>query len=203
LIADEVMTGWGRTGDWFAVQHDGVVPDILTTAKGITGAYVPLGLTATTDAIAQHFEDHYFAHGHTYEAHPLTLGPAVAAIREYKRLNLLERARTVGETIGAKLRELAKKHKCVGDVRGRGMFWAVELVSDRDKKTPIGTQQAKVEGKPLLIDQVTGKMMSLGVSCVGWVSHLVIAPPLIITEEEIDRGIKALDEGLSVADAAI
>jgi taurine--2-oxoglutarate transaminase len=202
LIADEVMSGWGRTGDWFAVQHDGVVPDILTTAKGITGAYVPLGLTATTEAIAKHFDDHYFAHGHTYEAHPLTLGPAVAAIHEYKRLNLLERARTVGETIGAKLRELQKKHECVGDVRGRGMFWAVELVADRASKKAIGTQQDKVEGKPLLIDQVTGKMMQLGVSCVGWVSHLVIAPPLIITEAEIDRGVKALDEALSIADAA-
>src|SRR5947209_17703594 len=92
LIADEVMSGWGRTGSWFAVDHDGVVPDILTTAKGITGAYIPLGLTATTDEIAQHFENNYFAHGHTYEAHPLTLGPAVAAIREYKRPGPNERA---------------------------------------------------------------------------------------------------------------
>ena len=203
LIIDEVMTGWGRTGDWFACAHDGVVPDILTTAKGITGAYVPLGLTATTEEIASYFDDHYFAHGHTYEAHPLTLGPAVAAIREYKRLNLLERSRNLGEKLGARLNQLKEKHKSVGDVRGRGLFWAVELVKDRAQKTPFSTQREKLDGKPLLIDQVTGKMMSLGVSCLGWISHLVIAPPLVITEAELEEGLRALDEALAVADAAL
>lgn len=203
LIADEVMTGWGRTGDWFAVSHDGVVPDILTTAKGITGAYVPLGLCATTDEIARHFDDHYFAHGHTYEAHPITLGPAVAAIREYKRLGLLERSRKLGETLGHRLRAIASKHRSVGEVRGRGLFWAVELVADRESKRPFATPQEKLAGKPLVIDQVTAKMMSLGVSCLGWVSHLVVAPPLIITEAELDEGLAALDQALAVADAAV
>jgi taurine--2-oxoglutarate transaminase len=203
LIADEVMTGWGRTGSWFAVDHDGVIPDILTTAKGITGAYVPLGLTATTDAIAQYFEDTYFAHGHTYEAHPLTLAPATAAIREYKRLGLIERSRALGERLGGQLAALKDKHPSVGDVRGRGLFWAVDLVKDRAQKTPFNTQQEKLAGKPLVIDQVTSKMMSLGVSCLGWVSHLVVAPPLIVTEEELAEGLRALDEALSVADAAL
>jgi taurine--2-oxoglutarate transaminase len=202
LIADEVMTGWGRTGDWFVVNHDGVEPDILTTAKGITGAYVPLGLTATTGAIAQHFEDHYFAHGHTYEAHPITLGPAVAAIREYKRLGLLERSRALGDRLGQKLSALKERHPSVGDVRGRGLFWAVELVRDRAQKTPLATQTDKLDGKPLVIDQVTARMMALGVSCLGWVSHLVIAPPLIISEEELDVGLRALDDALTLADAA-
>src|SRR5207237_8665494 len=91
LIADEVMSGWGRTGTWFAVDHYGVVPDILVTAKGVTSAAAPLGVCATSRAIADHFEDNMFAHGHTYEAHPLTLAPAMAAIDEYKRLGLLER----------------------------------------------------------------------------------------------------------------
>ncbi len=203
LIADEVMTGWGRTGDWFAVDHDGVVPDILTTAKGITGAYVPLGLTATTEAIANYFEDHFFAHGHTYEAHPLMLGPAVAAIREYKRLNLIERSRVMGEKLGERLRAIKAKHPSVGDVRGRGLFWAVELVKDQKTRTPFSTQAEKLAGKPLLLDQVTAKMMSLGVSLLGWVSHLVIAPPLIITDEELDAGLRALDEALAISDAAI
>ncbi len=92
LIADEVMTGWGRTGRWFSVDHWDVKPDILTTAKGITSAYVPLGLCATTKKLADYFEDHYFSHGHTYEAHPITLGPAVATIEEMQRLKLVERA---------------------------------------------------------------------------------------------------------------
>jgi taurine--2-oxoglutarate transaminase len=206
LIADEVMTGWGRTGDWFAVNQgggaDAIVPDILCTAKGITGAYVPLGLAATTDEISNYFEDHYFAHGHTYEAHPLTLAPATAAIREYKRLGLIERSRTMGEKLGQKLAAIKEKHPSVGDVRGRGLFYAVDLVKDRAKRTPFNTQQDKLDGKPLVIDQVTNKMMSLGVSCLGWISHLVIAPPLIISEAELDDGLRALDEALAIADAA-
>ena len=207
LIADEVMTGWGRTGDWFAVNQGGgdhaIVPDILCTAKGITGAYVPLGLTATTTEIAQFFEERYFAHGHTYEAHPLTLAPATAAIREYKRLGLIDRSRQMGELLGQKLAAMKEKHPSVGDVRGRGLFYAVELVKDRAHKTPFNTQKEKLEGKPLVVDQVTAKMMSLGVSCLGWVSHLVVAPPLIVTEAELDEGLRALDAGLSVADAAL
>ncbi len=86
MIADEVMAGWGRTGRWFSSDHWNLKPDILTTAKGITSAYVPLGLCATTTKIAEYFEEHYFSHGHTYEAHPLTLGPAVATIEEMQRL---------------------------------------------------------------------------------------------------------------------
>jgi taurine--2-oxoglutarate transaminase len=203
LIADEVMTGWGRTGSWFGVDHDGVVPDILTTAKGITGAYVPLGLTATSQAIADYFEDHFFAHGHTYEAHPLTLAPAVAAIKEYRRLGLLERSKQMGELLGTRLAALKDKHPSVGDVRGRGLFWAVELVKDRATKTPTATMRDKLEGKPLVIDKVVAKMLERGVTCLGWVSHLVIAPPLIITEAELDEGLAALDEALAVADAAL
>src|SRR4029077_20800666 len=97
LIADEVMTGWGRTGKWFAVEHWGVTPDILTTAKGVTNAAVPLGITATTRAIADHFEDNFFPHAHTYEAHPVTLAPAIAAIDESRRLDLLNRSTRLGE----------------------------------------------------------------------------------------------------------
>jgi taurine--2-oxoglutarate transaminase len=163
---------------------------------------VPLGLCATTEAIADHFNERYFAHGHTYEAHPLTLAPATAAIREYKRLGLIERSRRLGETLGRKLAALKERHPSVGDVRGRGLFFALELVKDRAQKTPFNTQREKLDGKPLVVDQVTAKMMSLGVACVGWVSHLVIAPPLIVTEAELDEGLRALDEALAIADAA-
>lgn len=203
LIADEVMAGWGRTGRWFAVDHSGVVPDILCTAKGITGAYVPLGLTATSRRIADYFGDNFFAHGHTYEAHPLTLGPAIAAIGEYRRLGLIERARDVGEYLGDRLRSLARTHPSIGEVRGLGLFWAVELVSDRQARTACNTQRDKFEGKPLVVDQVTADLMKRGVYCVGWVSHLVIAPPLIITREEIDQAVDALDSSLALADARV
>src|SRR5580692_12154926 len=110
LIADEVMSGWGRTGAWFAVDNWGVKPDILVTAKGITSAYVPLGLCATTGEIAAYFDDHYFSYGHTYEAHPITLAPAVAAINELQRLDLVNRSREMGKYLGEKLHALKPKH---------------------------------------------------------------------------------------------
>jgi taurine--2-oxoglutarate transaminase len=185
------------------MDHWGVVPDILTTAKGITNAAVPLGVTATSRAIADHFEEHTFAHGHTYEAHPLTLAPAIAAIDEYRRLGLLEHATRLGEILGGKLRALAAKHPSVGDVRGLGLFWAVELVKNRATKEPMNTPQDKLAKRPLVVDQVTGEMTKRGVSVMGWVSHLVIAPPLIVTEAELDEGLAALDAALALADEKV
>jgi taurine---2-oxoglutarate transaminase len=203
LIADEVMTGWGRTGQWFAVNNWNVQPDILVTAKGITSAYVPLGLCATTAKIAAHFDDHYFAHGHTYEAHPMTLAPAVATIHEMQRLDLINRANTVGAHLGEKLTALKSKHPSIGDVRGIGMFWAVELVKNRDTKQPLNTMRDKIEGKSLIVDQVAADMLKRGVALQSWVSHFVVAPPLIIEKSEIDIGVAALDAALAIADAHI
>ncbi|RYG43304.1 aspartate aminotransferase family protein, partial [archaeon] len=203
LIADEVMCGWGRVGEWFAVNAWNVTPDILVTAKGITSAMAPLGLVTTSRAIAAHFDDHIFSHGHTYEAHPLTLAPAVAAIDEYKRLNLIERSKSMGAKLGAALRKLADKHPSVGDVRGMGLFWAVELVKNRDTREPMNTAQDKVNRRPTVIDAVTADMMSRGVFCVGWISHLVIAPPLIIEDEHIEEAVAALDAALCIADRAV
>jgi taurine---2-oxoglutarate transaminase len=203
LIADEVMSGWGRTGAWFAMNHWNVQPDILVTAKGITSAYVPLGLCATTARIAAYFDDHYFAHGHTYEAHPMTLGPAVATIREMQRLKLVERARQMGEYLGGRLQSLKEKHASVGDVRGLGMFWAVELVKDRETKQPLNTKSDKMAGKPLVVDQVAAAMLKKGVAIAPWLSHFVIAPPLIIEREQMDAGVAALDEALAIADAEV
>ncbi len=201
LIADEVMSGWGRVGEWFAVDRWKVVPDLLTTAKGITGAQIPLGLTATTAAVHDAFRDAYFPHGHTYEAHPLTLAPGTAAIEEYRRLDLLAKSRRDGEYLLARLEEIASKHPSVGEVRGLGLFAAVELVKNRRTKAPFNTEEDKVAGRPLVVDQVTGAMMKEGVFCIGWVSHLVIAPPLIVTREELDHGLEVLDRALALADA--
>jgi taurine--2-oxoglutarate transaminase len=203
MIADEVMAGWGRTGKWFAMDHWNVKPDILVTAKGITSAYVPLGLCATTKKLADYFEDHYFSHGHTYEAHPITLGPAVATIEEMQRLKLVERAAELEPYVRAKLEVLKAKHVSIGDVRGLGLFFAVELVKDRETKEPFNTMRDKVEGKALVVDQIAAKMMADGVAQQAWISHFVIAPPLIVTKEELDIGIAALDEHLAIADALV
>jgi taurine--2-oxoglutarate transaminase len=203
LIADEVMTGWCRTGKWFAMEHWGVVPDILTTAKGITNAAIPLGLCATTAKVASYFDDHFFAHGHTYEAHPLTLAPAVASIHEMKRLHLAERAVELGSYLGQKLNGLRSRHPSIGEVRGLGLFWAVDLVKNQSTKLPFNTASDKVSGKLLVVDRVAAQMMKNGVFVQAWMSHLVIAPPLIITKEQIDQGVAALDEALALADAEV
>jgi taurine---2-oxoglutarate transaminase len=201
LIADEVMSGWGRTGKWFAVDHWGVHPDILVTAKGITSAYVPLGLCATTRKIAEYFDDHLFAHGHTYEAHPMTLAPAIATIREMQRLNLVDRSRDLGSYLGEKLLALKAEHPSVGDVRGLGLFWAVELVKNRTTKRPLNTMQDKITGKPLTVEKIAAEMLNNGVALQAWMSHFVIAPPLIIEKDDIDLGVSVLDAALKLADA--
>ena len=203
LIADEVMSGWGRTGKWFAVDHWGVVPDILVTAKGITSAYVPLGVCATTRRIAGYFEDHLFAHGHTYEAHPMTLAPAIATIQEMRRLNLVERSREMGLYLGEQLQKLQQAHPSIGNVRGLGLFWAVELVKNRTTKKPFNTKGDKISGKPLTVDMVAGDMLKSGVAVAAWISHFVIAPPLIIEKPEIDLAIEAFDKALGIADSAV
>jgi len=203
MIADEVMTGWGRTGKLFAVDHWNVKPDILVTAKGITSAYVPLGLCATTKKLADHFEERYFSHGHTYEAHPITLGPAATTIEEMQRLKLVDRAAELEPYVREKLEALKEKHPSIGDVRGIGLFFAVELVKNRATKQPFNTMRDKVEGKPMVVDQIAAKMMADGVAQQSWISHFVIAPPLIVTKEEIDFGIDTLDRHLGLADALV
>ena len=201
LLADEVMSAWGRVGEWFAVDHWNVVPDLLTTAKGITGAHIPLGLTATTAKLHDAFQDTYFPHGHTYEAHPLTLAPAVAAIGEYRRLGLLEKSRKDGAYLLQRLQELQARHRSVGEVRGLGLFAAVELVKNRATRVPFNTEDDKLAGRPLVVDRVTAAMLKEGVYCIGWVSHLIIAPPLIISRAELDRALEVLDRALLLADA--
>jgi taurine---2-oxoglutarate transaminase len=203
LIADEVMTGWGRVGEWFGVDHWNVVPDILTTAKGITGAHIPLGLTATTARLHDTFAETYFPHGHTYEAHPLTLAPAVAAIEEYRRLDLITKSRREGEYLLRRLSEIQARHPSVGEVRGLGLFAAVELVRDPQRRAPFNTDDDKLAGRPLVAEKVAAAMMKEGVYCVAWISHLVVAPPLIVTREELDRGLEVLDRALAVADAEV
>ena len=200
LVADEVMTGWGRTGAWFAVQRFGIAPDILTTAKGITGGYAPLALTATTRMLFEHFRDHYLPVGHTYEAHPVALAAGVAAIGEYERLGLIEKSRRDGEYLLDRLREVGARHPSVGDVRGVGLFAAVELVRDRARKSPFNTPEDKWHGRPLVVEEVAARMRSEGVYVLPWVNHLILAPPLIVTREEIDRGVSALDRALLPCD---
>lgn len=200
FIADEVMAGWGRTGTWFSFEHWGVVPDLVTTAKGSTGAYAPLGITAVRRDIAEEAEKTGFTHGHTYEAHPISMAAVPAVISEFRRLNLLDHVKNLSGYMQRRLEELKEAHPSVGDVRGKGLFWAIELSRDKSRRLPFNTRADKAKGAPLMVDRVAYEMYRLGVYQYTWINHLVIAPPLIITESEIDIGIDALDKALRVSD---
>jgi taurine--2-oxoglutarate transaminase len=200
LIADEVMSGWYRTGTAFAMEHWGVTPDILTTAKGCTAAYVPAGVTACTREIAEFFEDTPFMHGHTYAYHPLAASAIPAALSEYTRLLDSGLPQRVAAYLKEQLYELGTRHLCVGDVRGMGHFWALELVKDRSTKQPFNTKADKFVKGPLMTEQVAKQAMDKGVYVAAWYDNLIIAPPLIITEAEVDEAIEILDEALTIAD---
>ncbi|EZQ12271.1 aminotransferase [Candidatus Acidianus copahuensis] len=199
LIADEVMTGWGRTGEWFAVEHWGISPDILTTAKGASSSYVPVGITAFSKEIADFFEDRVFAHGHTFEAHPVSLSAIPAVVEEYERLNLLSKVKLMGDYLGKRLLELKERHVSVGDVRGIGLFWAIELVKDK-MNNPFGDYLDKYTGKSTTVDLLAKRLLEMGTYVFNGASWLVISPPLIITKEEIDEGVDNLDKALKLTD---
>jgi taurine--2-oxoglutarate transaminase len=203
LVVDEVMSGWLRTGEWFAINHWGVKPDILTTAKGCTGAYTPVGITATTKEIRAHFEERFFPHGHTYTMHPLAVAAIPAAIAEYKRLLASGLPQRVSKHLERGLRELMGRHKSVGDVRGLGHFWAVELVRNRETKEPFNTQADKAALRPLMTSRLAEEMLKRGVYVASWYNHFIVAPPLIITEEEVDEGLEAFDAVLEIADKEV
>jgi taurine--2-oxoglutarate transaminase len=200
LIDDEVMAGFGRTGKMFCVEHWDVVPDIMSMAKGITGAYIPMGATVTTRKIADYFDrpENLFVHGQTYAMHPLVCATALAAIEQYSKYNLVENAAKMGEVLGRRLMELKEDHKSVGDVRGKGLFWGVELVKDRETKEPFVTREQKF--MPNMLKRISGACMELGVYVVNIINILLVAPPLVIGEEDIDKGIAVLDEALKLAD---
>ena len=200
LIADEVMTGFGRTGKWFCVDHWGVVPDIMSMAKGLTGAFIPLGATIARKKIADFFdqEGNLFCHGHTYAMHPLSCAVAIAAIQEYIDNNLIERAARMGSLLGKRLNELKEEHASVGDVRGKGLFWGIELVKNKETKEPFVTRREKF--LPNMVKKISATTLKNGVYIVNTINTLIIAPPLIVTEKQIDHGIQVLNEALKIAD---
>jgi taurine--2-oxoglutarate transaminase len=200
LIADEVMSGWFRTGKAFAMEHWNVTPDILTTAKGASAAYTPVAITATTDKVANYFENELFCHGHTYAYHALAASAIPAAVAEYKKLFDSGLPQRAAEHLKKKLCELADKHICVGDVRGIGHFWGIEIVKNRKTKEPFDVKAEKFSGKALMTAQIAGDTMKNGLYMAAWYDTLVIAPPLIITEEQIDEAMSIIDKSLAIGD---
>lgn len=185
LVSDEVMSGWGRTGEWFAVDHWGVVPDIITTAKGITSGYVPLGAVIVREKIARFFDDKVLFAGLTYNGHALACAAALATIEAYEEDKIFENAKKVGKHLGARLEELKAKHSSIGDVRYIGLFSGIEFVKDRETKEPMDVTPLK------------NFLVSHGVYVFNFKNVLFVVPPLIITEEQLDEGLDLIDEGLA------
>jgi taurine---2-oxoglutarate transaminase len=199
LIADEIMTGFGRTGAWFAVDHWNVVPDLITMAKGITSAYVPLGAVGMRRPIADQFRNTPFPSGLTYSSHPLACAVAVATIAVYEQDGLIDKARQMGKVMADLLGDLAVRHPSVGAVRSIGLFGVIELVRDRQTREPLAP-----------FNGTSAEMTALGrffrqeglFTFVRW-NYFFTNPPLCITENELREGFAIIDRGLSMTDRAI
>ena len=198
FIADEVMAGFGRTGEWFAIDHFDVVPDLMTFAKGVTSGYVPLGGVAISEEIAATFADRAYPGGLTYSGHPLACAAAVATINVMEDEGMVANADRIGaEVLGPGLHELAKRHPSVGEVRGLGVFWAIELVADRKTREPL----APYGGTSEAMGALTKACVSRGLLPFTNFNRMHVVPPCVITEDEAAEGLAILDEAFSEVDA--
>jgi len=199
LIADEVMAGFGRTGKWFGVDNWDVVPDILTVAKGINSGYVPLGAMIVREHIADWVRDKYFAGGLTYSGHPLACASGIASIEAFKEEGIVEHAAEMGGVFAEQLRALQDKHPSIGDVRGLGCFWGLELVKNRETREPLVPFNATGEAFAP-VARTSKAALDRGLYLMTHWNVVMVCPPLTITRDEIDEGIGILDEALAVAD---
>ncbi|WP_051426318.1 aspartate aminotransferase family protein [Jiangella gansuensis] len=195
LIADEVMAGFGRSGSWFAIERDDVVPDLLTFAKGVNSGYVPLGGVAINDAIYRTFTDRVYPGGLTYSGHPLACAAAVATIQVMESDHVVDHAAGLGENVlGPGLRRLAAEHDCIGEVRGTGVFWAVELVRDAATREPlVSADGAGAEVLAALLAAARRR----GLLVLGNGNRVHLVPPLTTTADEARGGLRILDEALT------
>ncbi len=199
MIADEVMSGFGRTGKWFAVDHWNVIPDLLTMAKGLTSAYAPLGAVAMKPEIAAAYNDKTYQGGLTYTAHPISLAAAIANINVLKEDHLVEHTHEMGPVLHRLLIDLGEQHSSVGEVRSIGLFGVIELVRDRQTKEPLAPWNSSSPEMNTLRKQLLEKGLFL---YTHWHTLLII-PPLIISEEQLEEGFAILDAALSNTDKSI
>jgi taurine--2-oxoglutarate transaminase len=199
LIADEVMAGFGRTGEWFAIQNWDVVPDLITMAKGLTSAYIPLGGVAMSGDVSNTLDQEMLYCGLTYNAHPLSCAAAIATLEVYKEENLIENARAMGRILKTELNRLKEKHACVGDARAIGLFSCLELVKNKKTKEPLSPYNAM--GKAAANStEILKRLMARGLfTFVRWM-FLFVVPPLSITEDQLREGLAIIDEVLDYAD---
>src|SRR5216110_1567295 len=199
LICDEVMTGFGRSGKWFACEHWDVVPDILTVAKGINSGYVPLGAMVINQKLADWVQDKYFAGGLTYSGHVLACAAAIASIEAFQEAGIVENSAAMGEVLAEELPRLQERHASIGEVRGKGLFWGIELVRDRQTREPLVPYNASGEANAPMA-KLMKAAMERGLYLMTHWNVIMVCPPLTITREELDEGIGILDEALAIAD---
>ena len=200
LIIDETMSGFGRTGKMFGVDHHDITPDIMCMAKGITSGYLPLGAMSTTDKIADYFNDKPLALGLTYSAHAVSCAAAIANIDIIQQENLVDRAAATGEYVDQQVDKLKEKHPSIGDFRNTGLLGCIELVKNRKTKEPITPWNAKPHEMGIT-NTMAAKIRDLGMfTFVRW-NWIFIAPPLNISKDEIDEGMDIISKTISIADA--
>ncbi len=199
LIADEVMSGFGRTGKWFGVNNYDVIPDMIAMAKGITSGYLPLGALVVSDKIAAAFDDKPLMLGLTYSAHPTCCAAAMEVMKIYEDDNLIENAEKMGKYIDQSVDKLKKQHPCIGDFRNTGLLGCLELVKNRETKEPMAPFNA-TPTEMKIMSEVAASLKNQGMyTFVRW-SYIFIAPPLCITKDEIDKGLEIISNALSIAD---
>ncbi|BBZ03532.1 aspartate aminotransferase family protein [Mycolicibacterium chitae] len=197
FIADEVMAGFGRTGKWFAIQHFDVVPDLMTFAKGVNSGYVPLGGVVINEEIAATFAERAYPGGLTYSGHPLACASAVATINAMEDEGMVTNAARIGEQVlGPGLRELAAKHRSVGEVRGLGVFWAIELVANQETREPL----APYGGSSPAMAATLAACKAGGLLPFANYNRIHAVPPCNVSDDEVAEGLRILDEALTVAD---
>ena len=200
VIDDEVMSGFGRTGKWFAIEHQQVVPDIMCIAKGITAGYLPLGGVMVSDEIANFFNERNLPAGLTYSAHPVCCAAALAVLEVYERKDLITKAANLGIYVESKVADLAKQHPSIGDFRNTGLLGCIELVKNRETREPLTPWNAKPD-EMQVTNRIASKIRELGMfTFVRW-NYIFIAPPLTITREQIDEGIGIISKAIEIADA--
>jgi adenosylmethionine-8-amino-7-oxononanoate aminotransferase len=193
LILDEVMCGFGRTGRWFAFDGYDVVPDLITFAKGVNSGYVPVGGVIISDPISTTFDDRVFPGGLTYSGHPLAAASIVASIDAMQDEGIVDNARRIGEeAIGPGLRTLAEGHRLIGEVRGEGVFWAMELVTDRETREPAG---------PDVIGRLKKELTARGLLPFTAENRIHVVPPCVVTAGEVDQAMSIYDEALTSVEA--
>ncbi|MGJ8593082.1 MAG: aminotransferase class III-fold pyridoxal phosphate-dependent enzyme [Aquaticitalea sp.] len=199
MIDDEVMSGFGRTGKMFGIDHHGVTPDFLCMAKGLTSGYLPLGGVIVTDKIAEFFNDHPLTIGLTYSAHPTLCAAAVENLKIIQEENLVERAADMGKYIEAEVEKLKERHPSIGDFRNTGLLGCIELVKNRKTKEPVTPWNA-TPSEMEVTNKMAAKIRELGMfTFVRW-NWIFIAPPLNVSKEEVDEGLKIISEAIAIAD---